>query len=668
MAENSEETFERLEALPSESHYAVFCRTYLDKMKEYEQVWRFEELPLLKREELGLTEAIGEGVALESDGKYSLWISCRLPESKLGYLDKKDLKDILKKFLSFRKQNEKVNQLIILTTAIEVDSKLYDYDCFRIFTFDDQESEAEEILSTLEKSYAGKFKLYDYQREDLNKIIEKIKPEGSRQLFEAYCGYGKTNIFIELALDFHRKNSEELIIMAFPLLNIQNQTLARFYNHIQGLKDYDPAMICFSSSSNMGINKTTDYHTLSNFMREEAPKVIFTTYKSFNRLIRYLKEYKMPLIILDEVHNFNSWSILNNLRETNFVGFTATPLKATRDHFESVVNRDLLWSIENKRSCDFEFVTYKIINSKDGIIDGQAVVDLFKNRLVTKLLVISNRHKNLIAMKKIIDEYDIPCHLVSAADSQDERRKKEIEIEQADQGIILSMKIYREGIDFPWMDGLMFTSENIQSYQIVQSALRVTRTSPLKKNARIFFPVISNETRKIYHTEMFKLIPKFTSFLNSSSENKEEKNTLYYSRIRSITVDQTNDTFTIVKKEEIAECQSLFLEYCEFYKKEEAGHRLYGITWVRIVALAILALFDEDSFDIEDLLYDANVFASYKKAKGNYPERAMKKALIELAERHQIGSIDPHENVFHFNRTDLVEIAGMTPYDFPVEC
>ena len=661
-----EQTFaQMIHSLPSENHYSAFCRSMLEELNECE-AWRYEELPLLLRQKLALENLLAEGVIFEADDKFSLWLSFRLPAEET-YLSRKILTHVLKDFIALRKKDSRLNRLIILSTVNDVDEILTRNRSIKIYTIAEQERYVH-ILQKLQKSSVSRFDLYSYQKRDLQRVMERINKRGSRQLFDAYCGYGKTNIFIEMTLQYHTKHPNDLVILTFPLLTIQNQTVNRFYKHIVGMENYDPLTLCFSSSSSNGIVNSTDYDILRKFMSEKGPKIIFTTYTSFDRLIEYLENDKIPLVVLDEVHNFNSWSLFYSMTTTNFIGFTATPLKSVENNFKTVVRRDLIWSVENQRSCDFELVCYGA-SGKSTSVDGQMIMDLFNQRLVTKLLVIAQYEKDLVELQKIINNYDICCHIVVANDSQNERRRKEKEIEEAERGVLLSVRIYREGIDFPWMDGIFLCCERLQQYQTVQSFLRVTRPSIMKKNARIFLPFIINKHKKFYQHNIFEMVPSFASFLTKhlAGENREERNQWFLQRLHCIKIDQIENTLIIASDEEVLEAEEHFKMYCNYYKNMYADLKVRINSWKHLVDHAILILFDSGVFSVEALLKHVDTLAKYKGSQGKDPCLMMKKALHDLCVKHNIGVVDFKAGYCFYDRASLIEIAQNIPAEFPIE-
>lgn len=658
-------TFEEMiHSLPSENHYSAFCRSMLEELNDCE-TWRHEELPLLLRQKLNLEDPLGEGVMFEADEKYSLWLCFRLPKEET-YLSRKILARVLKDFLALRKKDERLNRFIILTTANEIDEVLLRHRSIKVYTLEEQEQFAH-ILQRLKGSSTGRFDLYSYQKRDLQRIMRGINKKGSRQLFDAYCGYGKTNIFIELTLQYHAKRPNNLVILTFPLLTIQNQTVNRFYTHIKGMENYDPLTLCFSSSSSNGILNTTDYEMLRAFMNEQGPKIIFTTYTSFARLVEYLENDKIPLVIFDEVHNFNDWSLFYSMQETNFIGFTATPLKSIENNFKTVVKRDLIWSVENQRSSDFELVCYGA-KGEASYTDGKMIMDLFNHRLVTKLLVIAQTAKELNDLMNFIKNYDICCHIVLANDSQVERRRKEKEIEQAERGILLSVRIYREGIDFPWMDGIFLCCQTMQQYQIVQTFLRVTRTSIMKKNARIFLPFVEAEHKKFFHHKIFEMIPSFASFLTKHLNNteREEDNNWFFQRLRYISIDRSENVLNIASETELAEAKDIYKMYCNYYRNVYMDLKVRLGSWKHLVAHTILTLF-EGNFSVESLLTHANELALYKQSEGKNPRLMMKKALQDLCDKHEIGVVDFTAGQCFYDRASLIEVAQNIPADFPIK-
>lgn len=649
--------------LPSDNHYSAFCRDLLNETGKYD-AWRFEELPLDMRQELEIEEVIAEGVALEKNDRFSLWLSCFLPEDET-YLSRKMIQKDLKKFIELKKKNKRLNRLIILTTAIEIEEVLITHPVVRVYNIEDQEEYAH-LLQKMNTPSTGKFKLYSYQEDDLTKIMSGLSDKGSRQLFDAYCGYGKTNIFIELVLRYHQENPNALIILTFPLLTIQNQTTERFYKHIKGMDEYDPLMLCFSSSSTSGILHSTSDSILKQFIDEEGPKIILTTYVSFSRLIFSLGDNPIPIVIFDEVHNFNEWTLFHEMKKTNFIGFTATPLHEVRKNFTPTVHRNLSWSVGNGTSSDFELVCYNLI-SEPNDSNGKKIIELFNHRLVNKLLVIANQETELLSMIKYVKQFDIPYHIVVARDSQNERRRKEKEIEEADRGILFSIRIYREGIDFPWMDGVILFVKQMQQYQAVQSFLRVTRTSFLKKNARVFIPIDEKIGMKFYHHPSFKMIVQFISFLTNqkSGDEKFEAIKWFYQRIQKITINQIEETLTIEPRENFSELENNIISFC----RDQELQKTYLIredTWLYVTAHTILSLSDGNTLSVSKILQYARQLGEYKKSYSKTPQIMLKRALTLLFQRYEIGYLDIRGNTCYFDRPSLVEIAGPKPENFPV--
>lgn len=665
--EDQRESFERfLEELEIDNdtyRYEIFVREYLQEMMEDSEVYRIEDIGLDLRRDLKLDDVVEsvDGIIFH-DGKYSLWLACLLDDEPT--LKSEVIAETLEKFEEFR---DRFERLIVITNAVDYEGD-EDEEGFEIIFLEEQMEEGNEVADKFLETPTGDFKLYSYQENDLKKIIDCLSPDGSRLLFDAYCGYGKTNIFIMLIVYYMMKFPNETIILTFPLLTIQNQTLKRVFNYIRNQEDIDPSMVCFSSSSVCGIKCTTDYNALTQFMDEEGPKIIFTTYKSMSLLVDYLDEYELPLIVLDEAHHFKNWEMLRDREKSNFVAFTATPLTDTRKSFDEIVRRDLSWSIKNNNSSDFEMVPCSFDDrAVDSMEDHAEMIKyLFQNRLTTKLLVVASKKDELFVIKYLLEKYDILVHVVTAKDSQSERRRKEKEIENAPLGILMSIRIYREGIDFPWMDGLYLCVKKLAPHSMVQTGLRVTRTSLMKRNARIFLPYGIRISESYFIQPTFNHIVSFASFLAERSDNFDEMVGWVADRIKCINFNKEGE-LTIFPDDFNKSCYNSLLAKSRLTSSLGFNRAIRSHTWAFLTACVMLSINEDDEFFLHDLLQHAETICNYKKAKTNNPEMAMKKALTKIiCEEMDLGSYDEYTQTCVYSRSQLESMIEI-PDDFPIE-
>ena len=132
---------------------------------------------------------------------------------------------------------------------------------------------------------------YDYPLRPYQKIaIDELEEADGLNIISIPCRMGKT-----LIAGHHIKNKLPHIILAIAPLKISVENLR------QRLSCFLPNYMSLVVDSDIG--STTDVVEINQFMNLDAPKVIYSTYKSAMDILIYLLPIDSTFILVDECHN-----------------------------------------------------------------------------------------------------------------------------------------------------------------------------------------------------------------------------------------------------------------------------------------------------------------------------------------------------------------------------
>ena len=187
----------------------------------------------------------------------------------------------------------------------------------------------------VEKEIVGK-RLYDYQKEDLEKIFKELNvlPDGANLLYQLPTGGGKTVVFSEITRRYIEITKKKVVVLTHRIeLSHQTSRMLEGFgvcnkiinSQVKELSDQDDYM-CFVAM----------VETLNNRLQEDKVTI-----------------NNIGLVIIDEAHYNSFRKLFKYFEEANILGVTATPLSSNiklpmKDHYKKlIVGKSIKSLIEN---------------------------------------------------------------------------------------------------------------------------------------------------------------------------------------------------------------------------------------------------------------------------------------------------------------------------------
>ena len=176
----------------------------------------------------------------------------------------------------------------------------------------------------VQKEVVGK-KLYDYQKEDLEKIFRELGalPKGGNLLYQLPTGGGKTVVFSEITRRYIETTQKKVVVLTHRI-ELSQQTSRMLHgfgvsnkiinSSVKELTDQDDYM-CFVAM----------VETLNNRLQEDKVKI-----------------KNIGLVIIDEAHYNSFRKLFKYFEDANILGVTATPLSSNiklpmKDHYKKLI-------------------------------------------------------------------------------------------------------------------------------------------------------------------------------------------------------------------------------------------------------------------------------------------------------------------------------------------
>ena len=205
------------------------------------------------------------------------------------------------------------------------------------------------VQSMIDQSLFKKKKLYPFQKEVVDVIIEKLDEKDSNfnLLFQLPTGGGKTVIFSNIAKEYILAKKKKVLILTHRIelcvqtskqltaLDIRNKVINSLVKTMDDQDEFDTF--------------TAMVETLNNRLQEN---------KNFLR--------DVGLVIVDEAHNNSFRKIFQYFQDVNILGVTATPLSSNKtlplndNYNELIVGHSIKSLIEARYLADAETFTYDV--------------------------------------------------------------------------------------------------------------------------------------------------------------------------------------------------------------------------------------------------------------------------------------------------------------------
>lgn len=235
-------------------------------------------------------------------------------------------------------------------------------------------------------------------------------------------------------------------------------------------------------------------------------------------------DYYIDCIIMDEIHHVANPKNKTNRKvfdiKTNYtLGLTATSRKGEEQIFKNIIyTLPIRQAIERRLITDYGVYIARITEeyaieirnkiesnaSLELIISAYMVLKLLSEGIVKKTFIVCNEISNAALVndiirrlinKKIVDVNTFHCYL-SGEDSIKVRKAAINEFVNCERGIITSVYLFGEGVDFPCVD-CVCVAENMSSVvRIVQTLMRCNRLDPANRDkiGSIILPIIKTDT------------------------------------------------------------------------------------------------------------------------------------------------------------------------------
>lgn len=370
------------------------------------------------------------------------------------------------------------------------------------------------------------------------------------------CGTGKslTAYWIACAL------KAQTVIIAVPSLALIRQSLDDWTREFAA-NDIIPEWGCICSDDSVGdldkdsfvsdiyetgIPTYSDINEISAFLRRptKAPKIIFTTYQSSDKLSVAAKrtKIKIDLAILDEAHKtvghkssvFSTLLYDKNIKVNKRLFMTATErvLRGQNDDIVSMNDDATIYgerfhqltfkeAIKLKLITDYKIVTQIVSEARireiveenrllnidpkkmtdieaQTLAAGIAIKDLFKNENLKHAISF---HRSIEAAKNFSDQQEklnsyiklkpkIDTFHISSKKSAGEREKLLDDFKTNPCALISNARCLTEGIDVPAIDCVLFADPKKSTIDIVQATGRALRKYTGKKFGYVVVPLI----------------------------------------------------------------------------------------------------------------------------------------------------------------------------------
>jgi superfamily II DNA or RNA helicase len=244
-----------------------------------------------------------------------------------------------------------------------------------------------------------------------------------------------------------------------------------------------------------------------------------------------VKKLSVDCVILDEVHHLakplnHKWRNILSVKTNYKLGLTATMLVG-----EDLIFRNIIYTLPIRRAIDMKLITdYNVYIARideayaeeirqkidsnaalELIISAYMTLKLLSENKITKSFIVCNERTNACVIvdiiRRILEQNIIFidglffCNL-DGNDSISIRNECIRKFINSDKGIIVSVYLFGEGVDFPIIDNVCIAENMTSTVRIVQTLLRGNRlieSRPDKVN-NIVLPVIKSDT---YHSSRF---------------------------------------------------------------------------------------------------------------------------------------------------------------------
>lgn len=361
----------------------------------------------------------------------------------------------------------------------------------------------------IDQSLFDKKKLYPFQKEVVNKIIDKLSEnkENSNLLYQLPTGGGKTVIFSNIAKRFIELKHKKVLILTHRIelcvqtskqlnaLGIRNKVINSSVKTIENHTEYN--------------SYTAMVETLNNRLQENSEFV-----------------QNIGLVIVDEAHNNSFRKIFQYFDNVNILGVTATPLSSNRalplndNYDELIVGHSIKSLIESQYLADAETFTYDVnlhglkigsngdftISSSDKVYSNYFMQEklLFAYEEVAvgrKTLIFNSGIESSRAVYTLFKKHNYKVRHLDSTFSDTDRKDILRWFKVTEGAILTSVGILTTGFDEPTVESIIL---NRATRSLTLYHQMIGRGSRILKNKRNFQVIdLGNNVRRFGYWQEF---------------------------------------------------------------------------------------------------------------------------------------------------------------------
>ncbi len=336
-------------------------------------------------------------------------------------------------------------------------------------------------------------RLYDYQRNDLNKLFDKMEQVSTnyKLLYQLPTGGGKTVIFSEIANQFIQKYRQKVMILTHRL-ELCNQTSATL--------------------KKCGITNKVINSTVKRLKKTDQYNCYVAMVETLNNRIEAgdIRTDNIGLVIIDEAHNNSFQKLMDKFENARIIGVTATPYSSDASFpmhstYDELVIGESIGSLieQGYLACpttwryDVEINTLKTgahgdftVSTSDELYSSPAMLELLlhayeehsKNQ---KVLIFNNGIFASKAVCQMFNDAGYPARHLDNETSCAERAEILQWLKKTKNAILTSVSILTTGFDEPSIQTVILNRATTSLTLYHQMIGRGSRRLPKKKQFTI---------------------------------------------------------------------------------------------------------------------------------------------------------------------------------------
>ena len=335
--------------------------------------------------------------------------------------------------------------------------------------------------------------LYNYQREDLEKIFAHINkhPAGTNILYQLPTGGGKTVIFSEITRRFIQETGKKVMVLTHRI-ELSKQTSKMLHgfgvsnkiinSEVKELYDQDEYM-CFVAM----------VETLNNRLQEEKVSI-----------------KNIGLVIIDEAHYNSFRKLFKYFEESTILGVTATPLSSNiklpmKDHYKHLIVGESIKSLIEKDflaqaklyNYDVSLKTLKLgihgdytVKSSDEFYGNHSMLGKLLTAYEeiakgTKTLIFNNGINTSLYVYETFKKAGYNVRHLDNKNNPTERREILEWFAKTPDAILTSVSILTTGFDEPTVESIILNRATRSLTLYFQMIGRGSRVLPNKKEFNV---------------------------------------------------------------------------------------------------------------------------------------------------------------------------------------